>query len=310
MRIGIDLGGTKIEGIILASDFSVVARHRVPTPGNDYQQAVTAICEVVELLQSKADNRLSVGIGTPGALSSNTGTMKNCNSTCLNGRPLKSDIEARLGYPIRMENDANCFALSEALHGAGQSYRSIFGVIIGTGTGGGIVINKNLVTGPNSISGEWGHNPLPAAARELIAGDRPCYCGRVNCVETSLSGGGLRQTHQERHGVSLPANEIAERARGNDAQALDTIDTYCAQLAACLGSVINILDPEAIVLGGGLSNIELIYEITPTHLGQHVYSDSVLTRILSPGFGDASGARGAACLWPEHISGQEPAANS
>ncbi|CAN0422529.1 unnamed protein product [Discosporangium mesarthrocarpum] len=297
MRIGIDLGGTKIEGIILAPDYSVLTRHRIATPASDYKETVEAVCSVVNRLQTEADMRLSVGIGTPGALSAETGTMKNCNSICLNGKPLKSDIEAQLGYAVRLENDANCFTLSEVLQGAGRPYRSVFGVILGTGTGGGIVIDKTLVTGANGIGGEWGHNPIPAPARKLIGDDRACYCGRVNCVETILSGRGLQQTHLEQHGASLPANEIAGHARAGDAAALATIESYCAQLAICLATVINILDPEAIVLGGGLSNIELIYEMTPTHLGPHVFSDSVLTRLLPPSFGDASGARGAACLW-------------
>lgn len=299
MRIGIDLGGSKIEGIVLAPDYSVVAKHRVATPANDYQQTVAVVCALINQLQSEAGITLSVGIGTPGALSARTGTMKNCNSICLNGRPLKSDIEKQLGYSVRLENDANCFALSEALHGSGRPYHSVFGVILGTGTGGGLVIDKTLVTGPNGISGEWGHNPFPAPIRKLIADDRKCYCGRINCVETILSGRGLSQTHRETHGESLLASEIAERAQAREESALVTIDTYCAQLAACLASVINILDPEVIVLGGGLSNIQQIYDMTPAHLGKHVFSDSVATRLLPPAFGDASGARGAACLWPE-----------
>lgn len=299
MRIGIDLGGTKIEGIILAPDYSVLECQRVATPIDDYTQTVHAVCALVEQLQSKANRKLSVGIGTPGTLSPLSGTMKNCNSTCLNGMSLKDDIEASLGYPVRLENDANCFALSEALQGSGQTYRSVFGVIIGTGTGGGFVFDKSLVTGPNSICGEWGHNSLPATARHLIGEDRACYCGRVNCVETVLSGGGLGQTHYELSGERLSAEAIARQAQQQDRQAMQSIDRYCAQLAACLATVINILDPHAIVLGGGLSNIERIYQQVPDYLPEYVFSDQLLTKLLPPKFGDASGARGAACLWPE-----------
>lgn len=299
MRIGIDLGGTKIEGIILARDYSVLTCKRVPTPAGDYTQTVNAVCALVETLQSEAGQKLSVGIGTPGTLVPQTGTMKNCNSTCLNGKALKDDIEAVLGYPVRMENDANCFALSEALSGAGKDYRSVFGVIIGTGTGGGFVFDRSLVTGPNGICGEWGHAAIPATARHLIGEDRACYCGRVNCIETVLSGSGLGQTHFELSGEQLPAQEIARRARQQHPQAMASIDIYCAQLAACLATLINILDPHAIVLGGGLSNIERIYQQVPALLPDHVFSDQVLTRLLPPAFGDASGARGAACLWPE-----------
>lgn len=303
MRIGVDLGGTKIEGILLAPNGDVAEKIRVSTPGDNYSATVEALCEVVEKLQEKSSSeRLSVGIGTPGALSpaneSGAELMKNCNSICLNGEPLKADIERRLGYEVRVENDANCFALSEACYGAGMSARTVFGVIIGTGTGGGIVIDKRLHTGPNRIAGEWGHSCIPRSVRELMGLDRRCYCGRLNCNETVLSGRGLRQTHLERTGIELEATEIARLADAGDASATESIQIYSKQLARCLSTVVNLLDPDMIVLGGGLSNIPQLYTQVPEQLREHVFTDNMLTQLAAPKFGDASGAIGAACLWP------------
>lgn len=297
MRIGVDLGGTKIEGIILCDDGSVAEKIRIDTPAEDYPRVVAAICDVVEQLQEKSGQRLRVGIGTPGALSMPSELMKNCNSICLNGRPLKKDIEASLGYEIRMENDANCFALSEANYGAGSEAGTVFGVILGTGTGGGIVVNKTLLTGPNSIAGEWGHNAIPASVRELIGDDRTCYCGRKNCIETVLSGRGLKQTYLEQTKNTLEASEIADKARLGDEGAADCIQLYCRQLAHCLATVVNIIDPHMIVLGGGLSKIEELYRAVPHYMEGYVFTDVIKTRLSPPSFGDASGARGAACLW-------------
>ncbi len=303
MRIGVDLGGTKIEGILLAPNGEVVEKIRVDTPTEKYLDTVEALCQVVEELQQKAPlEQCTVGIGTPGALSAknenNIELMKNCNSICLNGEPLKLDVEKRLGYETRVENDANCFALSEACYGAARSSRTVFGVILGTGTGGGIVIDKRLHTGPNRIAGEWGHNCIPSSVRKLIAEDRRCYCGRQNCNETVLSGRGLRQTHFEASGVELEATEIARLAANGDSHAKKTIQTYCEQLARCLSSVVNFFDPEMIVLGGGLSNIEQLYVQVPDLMREHVFTDNMLTELSAPQFGDASGAIGAACLWP------------
>jgi len=254
MRIGIDLGGTKIEGIILDQAGVVVEKIRIPTPGQEYKQILDAIIAVVSGLQSRAASRLSVGIGTPGCLSLTSNTIKNCNSISLNGRTLKTDIEAQLGYDIRLENDANCFALSEAHHGAGTGAQSVFGAILGTGTGGGVVINQELLTGPNSIAGEWGHNPVPSSVIQLMEDERKCYCRRFNCIETVLSGSGMSQTHKERSKQSLSAMEIA-KAAASDASARGTLEIYCAQLAQCLSTVVNLLDPDVIVLGGGPSRI-------------------------------------------------------
>jgi len=297
MRIGIDLGGTKIEGIILDQSGVVLEKIRIPTPGQEYNQILDAITAVVSELQSRAASKLSVGIGTPGSLNLTSNTMKNCNSISLNGQSLKTDIETKLGYEIRLENDANCFALSEAHHGAGSGAYSVFGAILGTGTGGGIVINQELLTGPNSIAGEWGHNPVPGSVLQLMGDERKCYCGRLNCIETVLSGSGMSQTHKERTKQSLSAIEIT-KAAPSDASARETLEIYCAQLAQCLSTVVNLLDPDVIVLGGGLSNIPLLYERVPAQMSDYVFNEAMTARLSPPSFGDASGARGAACLWP------------
>tara|TARA_B110000881_G_scaffold201529_1_gene200671 strand:- start:513 stop:1430 length:918 start_codon:yes stop_codon:yes gene_type:complete len=303
MRIGVDLGGTKIEGILLSPSGEVTEKIRVDTPAKKYLETVDALCKVIEQLQQLSPSKkCSVGIGTPGALSPpnehGLELMKNCNSICLNGEPLKIDIENRLGYETRIENDANCFVLSEACYGAAISARTVFGVILGTGTGGGIVIDKQLHTGPNRIAGEWGHNCIPSSVRELITQDRQCYCGRTNCNETVLSGRGLKQSHLERTGTELEAKEIARLANSGDSESGETIQTYCKQLARCLSTVVNLIDPDIIVLGGGLSNISQLYEQVPSLLKEHVFTDKMLTMLCAPKFGDASGAIGAACLWP------------
>lgn len=298
MRIGIDLGGTKIEGIVLRDNGQVAEKIRVPTPGQNYEKIVATVCDVINQLQQAAPSRLKVGIGTPGALSKNSGLMKNCNSICLNGNPLQQDIEDKLGYGVKIENDANCFALSEACYGSAAAAGSMFGVIIGTGCGGGVVIQKRLVSGPNSIAGEWGHNSLPSSARSLIRQDRICYCGRSNCIETVLSGRDMSQTHQELTGDLLSAQEIAANAEDGNEAAESTLRLYADQLGRCLATIINVLDPEVIVLGGGLSNIGALYRLTPTLWSSYIFTDKVHTKLLPPQHGDASGALGAACLWP------------
>lgn len=295
MRIGIDLGGTKIEGIKLSNDGSVTAKLRVDTPADSYAATVQAVCDIIKQLQS--EQQFPVGVGTPGALSYPSQLMKNSNSVCLNHQPLKKDIETKLGYEIRLENDANCFALSEAHYGAAKEAKSVFGAILGTGCGGGVVIGKKLLTGPNSIAGEWGHNTIPASVRELIQADRVCYCGRTNCNETVLSGRGLQQTYKEQTGKEELPQAIAAAAKNGDADAIQGIETYANQLARCLSTIINVLDPEMIVLGGGLSNIEALYKRVPHYLIGHVFTDVIQTSLAAPSFGDASGALGAACLW-------------
>ncbi len=296
LRIGVDVGGSKIEGIVLTADGEVSELIRVPTPRHSYEKVLVALCGVIGQLQQ--GRQLTVGIGTPGALRLPGETIKNSNSTCFNGKPLQRDIEQRLGHSIRIENDANCFALSEALHGSGRGCRSVFGVILGTGTGGGIVIDGKLQTGPNQIAGEWGHNCIPANVRSSIAEDRQCHCGRWNCIETVLCGAGFRRSHVEAGGASVEPAEIARLAAQGDAVASRSLETYSRQLAQCLATIINMLDPAMIVLGGGLSRIDQLYELVPAMLAEYVFTDQVLTQISPPRFGDASGARGAACLWP------------
>ncbi len=297
MRIGIDLGGSKVEGIILDQQ-QVLHRLREATPAGDYEATVDLVVAMINQLQSKSGSRLTVGIGTPGAISAVTGCMKNCNSISLNGRSLKEDIEKRLGYGIRLANDADCFVLSEAELGAARPFSTVFGVILGTGVGGGLVVDRRVLSGPNGISGEWGHNALPVSAAKLIDSERQCYCGRSNCIETVLSGPGLSRFHRERHGQELDARGIADAASAGDPASLDSIEHYSEMLAACLATVINLVDPQAIVLGGGLSNISSLYSELPRRLPTYVFSDSLETKILPPSHGDASGALGAACLWP------------
>lgn len=290
-RIGIDLGGTKIEGALLLPDGSLAERVRIATPQGDYEATLDAITALAEQLDPGGD--LPLGIGTPGSRSPATGLMRNANSTCLNGRPLLDDLRARSGRRVRIANDADCFALSEAIDGAAQGARTVFGVIIGTGTGAGIVIDGQLLSGPNAIAGEWGHNPLPWPNESELPGP-PCYCGKRGCIETYLSGPGMCRDH----GGTLEAPAIVAAAESGDPDACMTLDRYCDRLARALASVINILDPDAIVLGGGMGQIEPLYEELPRRLPQHLFADTFNTRILRPRHGDSSGVRGAAWLWP------------
>jgi len=296
LRIGIDLGGTKIEGVLIDAQHVILKRLRVATPVADYPATLQLIVKLIADLQDGLPLSASVGIGTPGAVSLLTGRMKNCNSTCLNNQFLQRDLEALLGYSIRIANDADCFALSEAVDGAAANARSVFGVIIGTGTGGGVVINGQLLSGPNRIAGEWGHNRMPGIGREFVDETRQCYCGRINCIETFLSGPGLSQTWQNLAGKFLDAQEIVARL-ASDAQAAEALDLYHQHLAFALAQVINMLDPEVIVLGGGMSNIDSIYSEVPKLWSQYVFSDRVETRLCKALHGDSSGVRGAAWLW-------------
>lgn len=297
MRIGIDLGGTKIEGLALADDGRVLARRRLPTPRHDYPATVQAIVDLVAALESAAGARGTVGIGMPGAISPATGRVKNANSTWLNDRPLREDLEAALGREVRLANDANCFALSEATDGAAAGAAVVFGVIVGTGTGGGIVVDGRVLTGPNAIAGEWGHNPLPWPREDERPGP-PCYCGLSGCIETFLSGPGLVRDHEQATGRRLEAPEIVARAEAGEAAAMASLERYAERMARALASVINVLDPDVIVLGGGLSNVGCLYTRVPALWGRWVFSDRVDTRLVPPAHGDASGVRGAAWLWP------------
>ncbi|WP_207061512.1 ROK family protein [Motiliproteus sp. SC1-56] len=298
MRIGIDLGGTKIEGIVLAPDGTELARRRVATPGGNYDATLETLVALIEDLERQCNARCSLGIGIPGTLSPDNGRVKNANSTCLNGKPLNRDLEARLQRPVRIANDADCFTLSEATDGAAAGANSVFGVILGTGVGGGVAIAGRLLAGPNAIAGEWGHNPLPSAAEA----DLPlptCYCGRHGCLETYLSGPGLLQRYVAAGGETLQSvPALLTRAHHGEALARDVMAHYYDRLARGLATVINVVDPEVIVLGGGLSNIRALYREIPRRWGDYVFSDRVNTRLTPPRFGDSSGVRGAAWLWP------------
>jgi fructokinase len=299
MRIGIDLGGTKIEGIVLDSSGAERARERIDTPQGPYEETVEAIRILVARLELSVGQRCSVGVATPGGISPASGLIKNANSTRLNGRALDADLARALDRPVRLANDANCFAVSEASDGAAAGASVVFGVILGTGVGGGVVIHGRPLTGLHAIAGEWGHNPLPVPRDDERPG-APCYCGRHGCIETWLSGPALSRQFQKMSGRSLRATEIAEGAAASDAQAAAMMERYCDRLARALGSVINLIDPDAIVLGGGLSRIALLYRRVPELWHRSIFSEPghIRTRLLPPRHGDSSGVRGAAWLWP------------
>ena len=292
MRIGIDLGGTKIEALALNDAGAILHRCRIATPRQDYGAILRAIVKLVGDVEMLLGEPGSVGIGTPGASSRTDGRMKNCNTTCLNGRTLQHDLETYMRRPVRLANDANCFALSDAVDGAAQSADSVFGVILGTGVGGGLVFSKQLHIGVNAIGGEWGHNSMPGQHE-----GRQCYCGRRDCIETYLCGAGLVQSyHQHVGAVASVQQVVAQAEKGNEAAAKQ-LDDYCQNLARALATVINIVDPEVIVLGGGLSNISRLYTRVPELWGEWVFSDECRTALLPARYGDSSGARGAAWLW-------------
>jgi fructokinase len=296
-RIGIDLGGTKIEAIALSASGSILARHRVATPKADYELTVETIVDLVSAIEKELGGSGTIGIGTPGAISPATGLIKNANSTALIGQPLDKDLSSALNREVRLSNDANCFALSEAVDGAGAGAEIVFGVIIGTGTGGGIAIRGKIVTGVNAIAGEWGHNPIPWPRPEELPGPQ-CYCGKKGCLETFLSGPGLSRDFHDATGKSLEPPDIVRLTEANDQAAEACLSRYENRLARGLAHVINILDPDVIVLGGGMSNIQRLYERVPRLWEQHVFSDRVDTKLVRPIHGDSSGARGAAWLWP------------
>jgi fructokinase len=297
MQIGIDLGGTKTEAIALAADTVVAARRRIPTP-RDYTATLDAITRLVADLESETGQRATVGIGIPGVVSHTTGLVKNANSTWLIGRPLRADLEQRLGREVRVANDANCFTLSEAIDGAGRDFETVFGVILGTGVGGGIAIRQRIYDGPNQIAGEWGHNPLPWMTDEERAGAPRCYCGKHGCVETFLSGPGFELDYACLSGAQLPSQGIVRAAAAGDPHAVQALRRYEDRLARGLASVINLLDPDAIILGGGMSNLPDLPSAVSALLPRYVFSDTVLTKVVPNLHGDSSGVRGAAWLWP------------
>jgi fructokinase len=308
VRIGIDLGGTKIEGIALDSTGNALVRRRVPTPRGDYVATVEAVAALAEGLERDATRRggplgppaATVGVGMPGVISPATGLVKNANSTWLIGRPFSADLSARLGREVRCANDANCFALSEAVDGAAAGARSVFGVIAGTGTGGGIVVDGRVLTGANAIAGEWGHNPMPWPFDDEWPGP-DCYCGRTGCIETFLSGPGFVRGFAD-GGEAIDPGEIVARAAAGDAKADAWVRRYEERMARALASVINVLDPDVIVLGGGLSNIDRLYTNVPAFWPGLVFSDTITTRFVKAMRGDSSGVRGAAWLWGDRES--------
>lgn len=297
MRFGVDVGGTKVEIIALADDGAVALRERVATPRDDYEGIVAAIVGLVIQAEARLQTTATVGVGMPGAVSRATGRIKNANTTCLIGRPLAEDLGRALGREIRLANDANCFALSEAADGAAAGASVVFGVIIGTGTGGGVVIDGRPLDGVNAIAGEWGHNPLPWPTDAERPGPA-CYCGRSGCIETFLCGPALARDHAAEGGASLSPAEIAAAAAEGDSAAIRTLERYADRLARSLASIINVLDPDVIVLGGGVSNIDWLYEAVPQRWGRWVFSDRVDTALRRAKHGDSSGVRGAAWLWP------------
>ena len=310
MRIGIDLGGTKIEGLALDHGREL-ERLRVATPRGDYDATLRAIQQIVAALEAQAGTAAHIGLGIPGAIDPDSGLVKNANSTWLIGRRLTSDLEAALGRPVRIANDANCFAVSEASDGAATGAGVVFGVIVGTGTGAGVVVHGQLLTGRHAIAGEWGHNPLPWPDADEWPGP-PCYCGRSGCIETFLSGPGLAADYRRSTGADLEPLDVVRRADAGESAAEATLARYEHRMAKALASVINVLDPDVIVLGGGMSNIERVYRHVPliwgdyvfgaTHAGGHAPGSPgaarVRTQLVRAKHGDSSGVRGAAWLWP------------
>ncbi len=294
MRIGIDLGGTKIESLALDDEGGELCRRRSTTPRGDYDATIQAIVDHVEAIDSQTGRRGSVGVGIPGAESLATGLIKNANSVWLIGKPLAADLATALERPVRLANDANCFALSEATDGAAAGAETAFGVILGTGVGGGCVVGNRILAGINGIAGEWGHNPLPWPVGEERPGP-PCYCGLEGCIETFLSGPGFARDYGADGGPE--SSEIAALAEAGEPAARAALNRYCDRLARALSTVINLLDPEVIVLGGGMSNIAALYDQVPARWGGYVFSDRVDTRLAPAKYGDASGVRGAAWLW-------------
>jgi fructokinase len=295
LRIGVDVGGTKLEAIALDESGTEVGRLRVPTPRGNYSGTLDAIVSLVTSLERTSGRQGTVGVGIPGTRSPQTGLVKNANSTWLIGRPFDADLEQRLGRPVRVANDANCFALSEAVDGAAAGAAVVFGVIIGTGCGGGIVVNRQVLVGPNAIAGEWGHNPLPAPEEGEWLGPA-CYCGRTGCIETFLSGPALERDYVALGGEVADAREIAIRAEAGESTANAALERYERRFARALTAVLNLLDPDVVVLGGGLSNIDRLYTNVPPLL-RPFGSERPATRLVKAKYGDSSGVRGAAWLW-------------
>lgn len=294
MRFGLDLGGTKMEAVLLDDTGEIVWRERRPTPAEDYQAIIEAIAALVAQAAIETAQEMTVGIGMPGSLSPKTGLVRNSNTQCLNGQAIKQDLESAMAREVRLANDANCFALSEATDGAGAGAQSVFGVIIGTGCGGGLVFDGKLQNGANGIGGEWGHNPLAAPTADELPGP-PCYCGRHGCNEVWISGSGFARDHEAIAGEKLTAEQIIA---SDSAAAKASFERLCDRIARALGAVINVVDPDVIVLGGGLSNVDALYTHIPEIWDGYIFSDVIETRLVKNKHGDSSGVRGAAWLWP------------
>jgi fructokinase len=296
LRIGLDLGGSKIEGILLSREATELAHYRIATPREDYAATIAAIVDLRARLMQGTTSDASIGVAVPGSISPHTGLMQNANSTWLNGRPLDRDLEAALATRVRLANDANCFALSEASDGAAENAHTVFGVILGTGCGGGLVVNGRLLDGPRGIGGEWGHNPLPWMTPDEYPGPS-CWCGRKGCLETWVSGPGMTADHATMTGETHTAAEIAARAKAGNAAAMATLSRHADRLARGLAHVVNVVDPDVLVLGGGLSQLSHLYQLLPQLIGPHIFADHGSVAIKAPRWGDASGSRGAARLW-------------
>ena len=296
IRVGVDLGGTKTEAIALDPSGATLLRRRIPTPASDYDAIVEAIAALVRSIEAEIGREARVGVGVPGSISPQSGVIRNANTLVLNGRPLAEDLGRALGRETRIENDANCFALSEATDGAGEGREVVFGVILGTGVGGGLIVRGRLLKGANALAGEWGHNPLPRMRPDEFPGPR-CYCGRDGCIETFLCGGALAEDYGKRSGERVAAEEVARRADIGDPLALGAVDAYRDRLARALASVVNVVDPNVIVLGGGLSNIDRLYEGLEGLVGSYAFTDTLATPIVKNRHGDSGGVRGAAWLW-------------
>lgn len=298
MRLGIDLGGTKIEIVALDKGREVL-RHRVPTPPSAYPDTIAAIHDLVLSAEKNLGRRGTVGVGIPGAISPKTGLVKNANSTHLIGHPLDKDLQAALGRPIRVANDANCFTLSEACDGAAAGADVVFGIIVGTGCGGGVSVGGRVLNGAHAITGEWGHNPLPSPRPDEIASAPQCYCGRVSCIEAWISGTGLAADFKRRTGRDLHGHDIAAAADAGDSQARAAMEDFYDRFARSLAGIVNVLDPDAIVIGGGLSNIDGLYSQLPARVESYTFTPEGRSRIVKNLHGDSSGVRGAAWLWSE-----------
>lgn len=296
MRIGIDLGGTKISVIALDDNGSTLFETRIKTPRNDYGGTIAAVRDLISLAETSTTQSGTVGIGMPGSISPRTGLVQNANSTWLNGKPFQDDLSKALKRDIRLANDANCFVLSEATDGAAQNFNSVFGVILGTGCGGALVLDKKLINGPRNITGEWGHVPLPWMTADEHPGPT-CWCGLKGCIETFVSGPAIRMDHKQHTGEDFTAEQLHERALQGDQKALASLARHSSRLARGLAMITNIYDPEIIVLGGGLSKMPHLYEQLPDLIAPYLFSDDKSIRIVPPVHGDASGVRGAAWLW-------------